>query len=57
MSCGTCGGYYHCHCDVNKMKEDHNGPMLIFDQHTGEVTGHEGRHRMVLLQNDLHEPF
>lgn len=22
MSCGTCGGYYHCHCDVNKMKEE-----------------------------------
>lgn len=38
--------------DIDKMKGDTSGPVIIFDTETGEVVGHEGRHRMILLQNE-----
>ena len=37
--------------DVNTLKNERNTPFLKLDLQTGEVTGHEGRHRMVLLRD------
>ncbi len=38
--------------DIEKLKEDRTSPMLVVDMETGAVEGHEGRHRMVLLNNE-----
>ena len=37
--------------DVSKLKEDQLSPQLYIDMENGVVDAHEGRHRMVLLQN------
>lgn len=37
--------------DADKLKSDMGSPYLNIDFETGTVTGHEGRHRMVLMQN------
>ena len=37
--------------DVDVLKNERQTPYLKIDLQTGEVTGHEGRHRMVLLRD------
>lgn len=37
--------------DADKLKSDMGSPYLDIDFETGTATGHEGRHRMVLMQN------
>lgn len=37
--------------DIEKLADDYTAPFLEVDLDTGEVTGHEGRHRMALLRD------
>lgn len=38
--------------DTDRLRSETQDIFLHFDQETGEVTGHEGRHRMVALRNE-----
>lgn len=38
--------------DVGQLRNEYQDIFLQFDQDTNEITGHEGRHRMVALRNE-----
>ena len=38
--------------DIEQLRDEYQDIFLQFDQDTNEITGHEGRHRMVALRNE-----